>query len=30
MTRRIWRAPLMLAAMLSMMYGVWLGLLRLG
>jgi hypothetical protein len=30
MTRRIWRAPLMLAAMLSTMYGVWLGLLRLG
>jgi hypothetical protein len=29
-TRRIWRAPLVAAAGLSMAYGVWLGLLRLG
>jgi len=29
-TRRTWRAPLLAAAMLSMAYGVWLGLLRLG
>jgi hypothetical protein len=28
--KRTWRAPLMAAALLSMMYGVWLGLLRLG
>src|SRR5437763_1130290 len=27
---RAWRAPLMVAALLSLMWGVWLGLLRIG
>ena len=30
MTRRAWRAPLMVAALLSLTWGVWLGLLRIG
>jgi hypothetical protein len=29
-TRRVWRAPLLAAAMLSLTWGMWLGLLRLG
>jgi hypothetical protein len=29
-TRRLWRAPLLAAAMLSLVWGMWLGLLRLG
>src|SRR5881628_3142678 len=30
MTRRAWRAPLMVVALLSLTWGVWLGLLRIG
>src|SRR5438128_11530676 len=30
MTRRAWRAPLMVVALLSLTWGVWMGLLRLG
>jgi hypothetical protein len=29
-TRRLWRAPLLVAAVLSLIWGMWLGLLRLG